>query len=309
MPFIPIHIDNNIQGAVLYILRYYDVFRYPLKREEIHNNCPILCHINSIDKALSLLEADMAVYKYKDYYSIAPDIKQLVRRREKANDLAKEHIKSAIRVGKFIYSFPFVRFVSISGSLSKGYADANTDYDFFIVTKHNRLWICRTLLHLFKKLTFLVGKQHQFCMNYFIDSEHLEIEEKNIYTAIELHSIIPISGVSVYSGIIRQNKWLSQYIPNGYLRLYPKTRAEKKDGFIKKCLEFLLDHLSPSKLNEWLMHKTDIRWRKKWFSKNYPEEDYSLAFKTTLYHSKNHPHNYQKKVLNILENHVDKKHH
>src|SRR5690606_39126981 len=109
---------------------------------------------------------------------------------------------------KFIYLFPFVAFVGISGSLSKGFAAADGDFDFFIITSANRLWICRTLLHLFKKLSFLAGAQHRFCMNYFIDISHAAIEERNRYTAIELSSLIPVCGLKVYQHFLSQNKWV-----------------------------------------------------------------------------------------------------
>ncbi len=64
--------------------------------------------------------------------------------------------------------------------------------------------------------------------------------------------------------------------------------------------EWLLNHMFPAKLNENLMKLTDTKWRRKWNVKGYPREDYELAFKTTLHISKNHPANYQKKILKAL---------
>jgi len=49
------------------------------------------------------------------------------------------------------------------------------------------------------------------------------------------------------------------------------------------------------------MKLTDTWWRYKWRKKNYPMQDYDLAMKTRIYVSKNHPANYQKKVLNNVE--------
>jgi hypothetical protein len=93
-----------------------------------------------------------------------------------------------------LYRFPFVRGIGISGSLSKNYADEDADIDFFIITSRNHLWIARTFLHGLKKLSFLVGKQDWYCMNYFIDEEALVIAEKNIFTATEVVTLKPVCG-------------------------------------------------------------------------------------------------------------------
>jgi hypothetical protein len=88
--------------------------------------------------------------------------------------------------------------------LSKNFADERADIDYFVVTKANRLWIARTLMHLFKKLTFLVGKQHYFCMNYFVDEEALTIQEKNLFTAVEVATLIPVCGNGSMESFLRQ---------------------------------------------------------------------------------------------------------
>jgi hypothetical protein len=192
-----------------------------------------------------------------------------------------------------------VKFVGISGSLSKGYASEDSDFDFFILTSENRLWICRTILHLFKKMTFLFGQQHRFCMNYFVDVSRPELEEKNIYTAIELSSLIPVAGSDIYKILMQRNSWVKKFLPNRYQPFYKSTITDR--NFLGKGLLELLFSLGGNVMNTRLMHFTDKRWRKKWTKKHFVKEDYELAFKTTLYHSKNHPGNHQKKMLEQLK--------
>jgi hypothetical protein len=62
-------------------------------------------------------------------------------------------------------------------------------------------------------------------------------------------------------------------------------------------MEAVLDLFMPGRMKAFFMRLTDKWWRKKWARKHYPADQYELAFKTTLHHSKNHPANYQKKVL------------
>src|SRR6266478_4413244 len=99
-----------------------------------------------------------------------------------------------MKIGRFLSRFPYVTGVGISGSLSKMDAREKADFDFFIVTKANRLWIARTIMHLFKKLTFITGKQHLYCMNYYLDEKALQLRDQNIYTAVEAITLIPVSG-------------------------------------------------------------------------------------------------------------------
>jgi hypothetical protein len=63
----------------------------------------------------------------------------------------------------------------------------------------------------------------------------------------------------------------------------------------------MINLLFPKQLNLFLMNFTDKLWRLKWERKGYPMKDYDLAMKTRWYVSKNHPHNYQKKVLKELK--------
>jgi hypothetical protein len=203
-------------------------------------------------------------------------------------------LPKARRAAKFISLFPFVKFVGISGSLSKGYADERTDFDFFIVTAANTLWICRTLLHLTKKMSYLVGKQHWMCMNYFIDEQKLELEEKNIFTQIELSTLVPVYNQDMYRSILLSNK---NNLPNlEYLGLNPDEDMQDAMPSFKKEKNTWW-----RPLNLWLMKLTDKKWRRKWQKKGYPMSDYALAFKTTPYISKNHPKNYQKTILKQLQ--------
>ena len=294
-------VNEELAVAVNRTLHYYALFRYPISAAEAHRQCEFRCERVEIEDLLNELTRLGKVYYYQGYYALLPEIKTLLAERMAGNEAAIHETILAQKTGRFIYSFPFVRFVGISGSLSKGIVTHNSDFDFFIVTAKDRLWICRTLLHLFKKLTFLVGRQHHFCMNYFIDESEMALTETNIYTATELYSLIPVSGMDHYKILMEENRWLSRLLPNteDYSRDQPFN--DKTNGVIKKSLEWLIGHLSPAYWNKALMKLTDWKWKRKWAAVGYPQEDYDLAFKTTLHISKNHPYNYQKRILTELE--------
>jgi hypothetical protein len=290
--------QTGLQHAVISVLQYFAIFQYPLKTEEIHAYCPEASSQADVNHALNELVMERHIYRYNEFYSPSAEIQQQVSRRVRGNILATLLQPSALKVGRFIYKFPFVRFVGISGSLSKGYAQHDSDFDYFIVTAPNRLWICRTLLHLFKKTTFLFGQQHKFCMNYFLDEGHPELEEKNRYTAIEMASMIPVKGNAEYERLMECNEWLTGFLPN--IRKSNSFISAPDKSILKGAVESVLELFFPGTFNKKLMQLTDKRWRKKWARKNFPANDYELAFKTRLYVSKNHPHNHQKKILTHL---------
>lgn len=116
------------------------------------------------------------LYQYGHYYSISTNTDFIIQREENTRR-ALQIMPMARRMTKIISWFPFVRAVLISGSLSKNVITPDGDIDYFIITGRGRLWVTRTLLVLFKKI-FLLNSHKYFCINYFIDDTHLEIEEK-----------------------------------------------------------------------------------------------------------------------------------
>lgn len=275
----------------LLLLKYFNIFRHPLRLDEILKFSG--AKEAELEQYLNELIAAGTVTKIGNYYLYEGD-QRYIDKRERGEEYAAMLLPKARRAAKFISLFPFVKFVGISGSLSKGYADERTDFDFFIVTAANTLWICRTLLHLTKKMSYLVGKQHWMCMNYFIDEQKLELEEKNIFTQIELSTLIPVYNQDMYRSILLSNK---NNLPNlEYLGLNPDEDIKDVAPSFKREKNAWW-----RPLNLWLMKLTDKKWRRKWQRKGYPMSDYALAFKTTPYISKNHPKNYQKAILKQLQ--------
>jgi predicted nucleotidyltransferase len=289
---------QEIELHVVNTLKYFHMFRHPLYSEDIHNFIGIEIEIKQLQELLDYMVLKGELYVYSGMYMLE-DTPKFSEKRLKGVVMAESVMHKAIKSAAIISSFPFVKSVCISGSLSKGYADERSDIDYFIITQKNRLWICRSLLHLYKKLTFITGKQHSFCMNYFLDESHQELEEKNIFTATEMATLYPVYGYECYANFIKTNElWLSSQFPNRISFLKPGNIVEEQLSLFKKSIGLLLNMLFPAQVNKFLMALTDRWWRYKWTKKNYPMHDYDLAMKTRIYVSKNHPANYQKKVLN-----------
>jgi hypothetical protein len=284
------------ETGILRILAYFDIFQYPLTRQEITHFLPKFLTDAKLEALLRSMVLSRTVFLRDDFYSLH-DNPLLAYRRRDGNLRAKNLIPKAYSIGGFLYRFPFVRAIAISGSLSKNFAEENADIDFFIITKANRLWIARTIMHLFKKLTFITGHQHYFCMNYYIDEEALLIQDKNIFTAIEIGTLRPVGGYQKLNEFFEMNNWSSDFI-NGAAKLNA-TAGEKNDviPWYKRFAEWFFNNRVGDWLDEWLMRVTTRRWQKKHVKGIRNKNGRTMNLVTGKHFSQSNPGAFQEKVL------------
>ncbi|HEY6435976.1 MAG TPA: nucleotidyltransferase domain-containing protein, partial [Ignavibacteriaceae bacterium] len=245
-----------------------------------------------IKTELKNLTTKNIIYSNDEFFQLKNDENNVDRRR-KGNELAEKRLKTARRVSGFISRFPFIRGILLSGSLSKGFMEEDSDIDYFVITHPNRVWFSRLMLMLFKKI-FLFNSKKIFCVNYFVDSENLEIEEKNIFTATEIVTLLPTFGKQMYHEFYTKNSWVKQFYPNFPIRETDDV-IERKNGIIKSSLEKILERNLGNKIDDFAMGIFDRFNRTKY--RNYNQEEFKIAFKSSKKESKHHPKFFQKRVL------------
>jgi predicted nucleotidyltransferase len=285
---------NAARENILATLAYFDIFKYPLTSGEIYLFLKNKYDQNDFELALKYLVASQSIYQFSNFYTLRND-HELIVRRYIGNQKAADLIKIAVKVGDMLIKFPYVRGIAISGSLSKNFADENSDIDLFIITAKNRLWIARTLMHAFKKLTYLVNKQDYFCMNYYIDEDQLEIKEKTIYTAIEVVTLIPLQGDNVIEQFYAVNGWTREYLPNKIMRI--SSAKPLKPTLFKLVIEKILDNRFGNAIDNILMKITAGRWLKKTESKKLNSKGAIMSMDTGKHYAKPDPGNFQAKLL------------
>ena len=279
---------------------YFSLFKYPLTEEEIFNFSKAESK-EQIKLDLNELVNDNIIYKIDDFY-LTENNENLIKRRLEGNKMAKNIYQKALTISRLISKFPYVEGVGISGSLSKGYYDDDADIDFFIITSPKRLWIARTFLILYKKI-FLLNSRKYFCVNYFISSNALEIEEKNIFTATELTTLLPMYGNGSFHKFYDENKWVENYLPNKTVTDGLSKLQVVKKPTATKITEYFLD----SKIGDWLdaafLRITYKKWKIKF--NHLEERQFNVAMKSTKNISKHHPLNFQHKVIDRLNTRYD----
>lgn len=292
-----------IKENILETLAYFDLFDYPLSRAEIYLFLRKKHDFDVFEDALRGLLNSGIIHQFDRFYTLKND-QYLVVRRNEGNKKAAELIKIAEKVGNLLIRFPYVRGIAISGSLSKNYADDGSDVDLFIITAKNKLWIARTIMHCFKKLTFLVNKEHLFCMNYYIDEQQLEIAEKNLYTAIEIATLIPLQGDIVFERFFAANAWTREHLPNKNMRV--ACAKPLKTRVFKSIIESLFNNPIGNKLDNMLMKITGSRWLKKTQRKKLNSHGIVMGMDTGKHFAKPDPQNFQSKLLTRYQFRVDR---
>jgi hypothetical protein len=284
---------------ILATLAYFNMFDYPLRKREIFSFLSHCDNYTEFDQALEILVKDSAIFRLGDFYSLQDD-NSLGERRKKGNEKAALMLKKAEKAARVIAAFPFVKGIAVSGSLSKYFADENADIDFFIITTANRLWIARTMLHIFKKFTFLLNMQDFFCMNYFIDEAEASIVEKNVYTAMEIATILPLHGQKIFDHFYKVNDWIRIFFPNKYI----DTSSTKniKQTWFKYISEKLFNNRLGNSLDNFLMMLTAKRWTSKTLLKKKNSKGYLMSMYTDKHFSKPNPEHFQKKLLQKYDN-------
>lgn len=291
--------DFYKKEQLIQAIAYFDIFKHPLKTEELANLSNI--SLSETGRLLNEMVIQKVCYGTNGMFSLTPMTEELIDLRTKKEIKASSYFKKLPFYAKIISSFPFVRSVAISGSLSKGVMHDDGDIDYFIVTAINRMWVCRTFLILFKKI-FLLNSKKYFCVNYLVDENHLEIVDKNIFTAIEVSYLIPVFNSDTINKLKRQNNWIKTYFPKFEHQI--KVEQVKPKVSIKRLIEQLLKGSFGEYLDLLFMRLTYKRWGKKF--KHFDPTKFQLTMRSDRGISKHHPQDFQNKVLTAYNERIKK---
>lgn len=287
-----------IRKNILATLAYFDMFDYPLRKREIFIFLGQGDQLHQFEDALNTLINESAVFKIGEFYSLHNNF-SLTESRIKGNEKAAKLLKTASTAAAVIDRFPFVKGVAVSGSLSKNFADDSADIDFFIITSANRLWLARTFLHAFKKLTFLLKMEQYFCMNYFVDEAQLTIIEKNIYTATEVATLLPLRGNIAFEKFYAENSWTKKFLPNNYMRI--SSAKDTRGTWFKFIAEKLLNNGVGNMLDNFFMELTKMSWESKTRKQKKNSRGILMSMHADKHFSKPNPANFQQKLLQHYE--------
>jgi hypothetical protein len=283
-----------------YIVRtllYYEIFDHPLTADELFCLLPR----NSITKrsfleVLGTLSGAGSLRVEHGFYSLPENGSDLAGLRLRRELLARRRIRIARVMAHIIKRFPFVRGIFISGDLSKGVANPKSDIDYVVVTAPGRLWICRMLLVAFKKV-FLLNSKKYFCLNYYLDTAHLVLDDCNYYTATEVAHLKPLFNSALYLKYMNANSWIRSFFPNYRIVEMPHLRPNNRRSVLQALLELPFRGTWADRLDARLMSLMKRIWKTR-----YPDVDEATredVFRCSISESRAYVGNFSGKVLDI----------
>ena len=288
---------SDIENSVVRTLLYYDIFSHPLTMRELFCLLPQ----NSLTEKdfvpiLDDLMQKGVITSDNGFLALSQQKDRIGVMRCERERRAQRRLRTARLMAGIMKQFPFVRAVFLSGDLSKGVATPDSDIDYVIVTEPHRLWICRFLLICFKKI-FLLNQKKYFCLNFFLDSDHLPHEEHNYYSATEIAHLKPLFNQSLYLRYMNANSWIHEYFPNYRLSVLCTHSVNNAQSIIQKIIELPLRGTWLNRLDRRLMNFMIGIWKKR-----YPQIDESTRaeiFHSTAHESRAFVGNFSSKILDL----------
>jgi hypothetical protein len=209
------HADSQgrLRRAIVQTVAYSDIFDYPLTPDEIHRYL-IGEHV-SREEVISLLQHGLAnsdELSERDGYYMLPGREAIVAVRRERERRARDVWQRTLGYGRLIASLPFARMVAVTGELAMDNVQPQSDIDFFVVTEHRRLWLCRVMIVCLVRLAALRGDV--LCPNYLLSERALALDERDLYTAHEIAQMVPLTGLDTYWRFRRLNRWVYDFLPN-----------------------------------------------------------------------------------------------
>ncbi len=292
-------VAESLRDDVIRTLLYYEIFDYPLSLNELF----LLLPHNSLTQ--KTLEQSVQSLAERGELRVAHGFIQrsiVARRLDEIRGEREQRAIRRMRIARFmaqlIRRFPFVRGVFLSGDLSKGVASKDSDIDYMIVTAPGRLWICRALLVLFKK-TFLLNSRKYFCLNYYIDTESLTLEDRTYYTATEIAHLKPLANHALFLRYIEANRWIRDYFPNFVVSCLACGPSGERRSLLQRVLELPFRGRWADSLDRRLMTAMQRIWKER-----YPEFSDSTRekiFHCSLHESRAYVGNFSERILALYE--------
>ena len=247
------HIMSPLQYDILKTLLYFDIFDHPLKFEEIYQFLPSNSATPADIQLACITEPLSGILDVNGLFcSLRHNGKSTADQRLQKEVQAGEFWTFAIRFAAMMKYLPFVRAIFVSGELSKGVASKESDVDFLVITAPKRLWHCRILFLIFKRM--LPKKSRKLlCFNTFVSEEALEYPSRNLYSATEIATLKVLYNENLYSAYLDSNKWVHSFLPNFQVREQEFPAIDEHIPSIQKLYGLLFSARFFDKLDEWLM--------------------------------------------------------
>ncbi len=238
---------TKVTEGVISTLAFFDLYKLPLPAQRVWELLyRAEATLSEVELELDRLASSGLIARKNGLYALSDwdESRHLVNQMEidKRWTIVKKYFWA-------LSSVPFVEHIAVINSVAMGNADSESDIDFFVITKPNRLYFARTWIILLFKLMGVYKNRRvtneRFCFGFYITSDNLSIKElllagEDPYLTYWLGTITPITGQNIFERFIKENKWIYSWLPNYRTQFRLETiRNLKPSAFLQKCFSLL----------------------------------------------------------------------
>ncbi len=199
MGFKQIKIEDTkiIKEAIIEVIAFFDLFDYPLTRQEIwkyakiRQNTPIIIN-NILDRG----ELNNIAEQRNGFYFLSGRENIIKIRMAKYNYTDKK-IKRALRVAKLFKFIPWIKMIAVGNIIGSHNLKKKSDIDFFIITESGRIWItrffCAGLMELLGLRPKEGDEQDKICLSFFVSEEAMDLKELMLGARKQAGSTAPVA--------------------------------------------------------------------------------------------------------------------
>lgn len=234
----------TLQEAVIATVTYHDIFKYPLKKEEIQKYLiGKKSNLKTVKKTINQLLKKKLI-ESKTNYIFLKNKTNLEAIRTKREQYSQYKLTRAKLYSKILHLIPTIKGICITGALSMNNCTKNDDLDLLIFCQKHTLWTTRFLVNIlmlpFKRSPNNKNIANKACLNIFIDESDLMIKSQNIYTAHEICQMKLLwDKNNNYLRFIKKNNWYLKFLPNWQ----PQNRGADKNKYTRIQIPILLEEL------------------------------------------------------------------
>lgn len=179
---------SSLEQAILKTIIYFDIFDYPLTKDELWSWLYGYEEKKVFSKAEFenvLTGFDGALRQYLDQrneFYFLKKREELLELREVKREISLRKLRKARLIAKLLSLVPWVKAIVLSGDVAYLNAPEDADFDYFIITENGHIWATRFWCASLMKILGLrpdlkQGKlANKACLSFFVSEDHLNLE-------------------------------------------------------------------------------------------------------------------------------------
>jgi hypothetical protein len=185
---------------------------YPLTLEELHET--LIGSHQTPAEIVSVFEGSdvlQRIVERRDGFFFPAGRGDLIDERRRREGRSRAFLDRHALLLRLVCCLPFVRLVALSGRIARLNLEAGGDLDLFIVTRVGHVWSTAAAV---KGLSVLLSRRCMVRARVVVDEDHLELEPRDLDTAVRLLHLRPLIGGSALQDLWDANPFVVELFPN-----------------------------------------------------------------------------------------------